>query len=108
MPSETPFFVEDIASAVGEIPADGILSRTVYKAANVRVVLFGFGAGQELTEHTSPYRATLIVGRGRLRVTVGAETFECAAGSCLIIPPQAPHGLYALEESAFLLLMTGA
>ncbi len=108
MQSETPFFIENVALEVGDIPADGIVSRTVYKAPNVRAVLFGFGAGQELSEHTSPYRATLMVGRGRLRITVGEEAFECAAGACLIIPPHAPHSVQALEESAFLLLMTGA
>ena len=36
-----------------QFAANGIVSRTLMRAPNVRVVLFGFAEGQELTEHTS-------------------------------------------------------
>ena len=34
-------------------PVDGILSRTLYNDERTKAVIFGFGAGQELSEHTS-------------------------------------------------------
>ena len=34
-------------------PQDGILSRTVFQDDKVKVVLFGFAVGQELSEHTA-------------------------------------------------------
>ena len=36
-----------------EPPADGILSRTIYQDDQIKVVVFGFGQGQELLEHTA-------------------------------------------------------
>jgi hypothetical protein len=36
-----------------EPPADGTLSRTVHQDSCLKAVLFGFAAGQELSEHTS-------------------------------------------------------
>ncbi len=73
-------FVEDLDAAIGPIPPDGIVSRTFYRAGRVRAVLFGMGAGQELTEHTTPYRALLVFVRGHARVEVAGETFECWKG----------------------------
>ena len=35
-----------------EPPADGILSRTIFQDDRVKAVIFGFGQGQELSEHT--------------------------------------------------------
>ncbi len=37
--------------------ANGIVSRTLLRTANSRVVLFGFAEGQELSEHTSTQHA---------------------------------------------------
>ena len=48
----------DIASLV-EIPPDGILTRTLYDDEQVKVILFGFDAGQELSEHTASMPAIL-------------------------------------------------
>lgn len=45
-------FVADVAAQT-EIPADGTLSRTLYRDEHVKVVLFAFDAGQELSEHTA-------------------------------------------------------
>ncbi|NND03248.1 MAG: hypothetical protein HKN91_10715, partial [Acidimicrobiia bacterium] len=42
----------DLAAEV-EIPTEGTLSKVIYKDDQVRLVLFAFDAGQELTEHTA-------------------------------------------------------
>lgn len=39
--------------------ANGVVSRTLLRTANSRVVLFGFAEGQELTEHTSTQSAVV-------------------------------------------------
>ena len=36
-----------------EPPADGILSKTIYQDDQIKAVVFGFGQGQELSEHTA-------------------------------------------------------
>ena len=43
--------VQDLLKEV-EIPPNGTLSRTLYRDDNVKIVLFGFAGGQELSQHT--------------------------------------------------------
>lgn len=50
-----PFhYVGSLADSV-EIPADGILSRTLYSNDRIKAVVFGFSAGQELSTTRRPY-----------------------------------------------------
>ena len=42
-----------------EPPADGILSRTLFNDDHVKAVIFGFGQGEELSEHTASMPAIL-------------------------------------------------
>ena len=65
-----------------EIPPHGILSRTIYSDAIVDVVLFGFDAGQKLSEHTASRPALLQVIRGNAELTLGSDTVEARDGSC--------------------------
>ncbi|MFA9566008.1 MAG: cupin, partial [Acidimicrobiales bacterium] len=62
----------DIAAEV-EIPQDGTLSRVLYKDERIRLVVFAFDAGQELTEHTASVPAVIQVVRGRFDLTLGDE-----------------------------------
>jgi hypothetical protein len=39
-----------------EPPAGCILSRTIFQDARLKAVVFGFGQGQELSEHTAANR----------------------------------------------------
>ena len=43
---------------------NGIVSRTLMRSPNGRVVLFGFAEGQELTEHTSTQQALIEILSG--------------------------------------------
>src|SRR3972149_6584847 len=52
-------FFENLASEIPEIPPDSIISRTIYGDEQVKVVLFGFAQGQELSEHTASQAALL-------------------------------------------------
>ena len=44
-------FIANLASLVPSIPADTIVSRTVYSDEQSKTILFAFAAGQELSEH---------------------------------------------------------
>lgn len=56
----------------------------------------------ELTEHANPGEASVYVLRGRVALTAGGETWEGRDGDLLIVP-DAPHGLRALQDSVVLL-----
>lgn len=56
-----------------EPPVDGILSRTVFQDDQVKAVLFGFGQGQELSEHTAAKPAMLFFVKGAATVGLGDD-----------------------------------
>jgi quercetin dioxygenase-like cupin family protein len=55
-----------------------------------------------LTEHANPGEASVHVLRGRVLLTAGEQTWEGRDGDLLIVP-DAPHSLQALQDSAVLL-----
>jgi quercetin dioxygenase-like cupin family protein len=97
----TSVALSDAAPAVGH----GIVSRTLLGTPELRVVLFTFAAGQELTEHTSTARALIQVLRGDGEFVVGGETRVLKAGDLLHLPPQMSHAVKANVEMTMLLTL---
>lgn len=85
---------------------NGIVSRTILRTPVSRVVLFGFSAGQELTEHTSTQHATVEVLSGRCEFQLSGKTHQLKAGHFLYMPPGAPHALKATEPFSMLLTLS--
>ncbi|RME90292.1 MAG: cupin domain-containing protein [Verrucomicrobia bacterium] len=83
----------------------GIVSRTVLQAETFRVVLFGFDAGQELTEHTTARPALVQILSGRCEWQLDGETRELKAGDVLYMPPGVPHAVRAIERFSMLLTL---
>lgn len=98
-------YYADLAAELTEIQADSIVSRTLHSAPNLKVILFGFAAGQELSEHTSARPAILHFVRGEATVTLGDETFAARPGSFAVMPPRLRHSITAQTEVVMLLLM---
>jgi quercetin dioxygenase-like cupin family protein len=94
----------DLAAEV-EPPADGTLSRTLYQDDGLKVVLFGFAAGQELSEHTASTPAIMHFLRGDAEVTLGADCVEAKAGTWVHMTAQLPHSIRATSPSVMLLLL---
>lgn len=88
-----------------EPPEDGILSRTVFQDAQVKAVLFGFGAGQELSEHTASKPAMLFFVSGEGTLGLGEDTKEAKAGSWTHMPANLPHSIRATTPLVLLLLL---
>ena len=97
-------YIADLAKQV-DIPVDGILSRTLYDDEQVKVVLFGFGAGQELSEHTASMPAILHIVQGEARLTLGDDSVEAEAGAWVHMPPGLQHGVHAKTPVVMLLLL---
>jgi quercetin dioxygenase-like cupin family protein len=91
-----------------DIPADGILSRTIYNDDHVKVVLFGFGAGQELSEHTASMPAILQIVQGEAQLGLGDDTVEAGAGAWVHMPAQLRHSVRAKTPLVMLLLLLKA
>ena len=84
---------------------ESTVSRTVLKAEGTRVVLFGFAAGQELTEHTAAVPILLQVLDGRLRIGADGQHVELTPGGMVHIGARVPHEILALEASRMTLVM---
>jgi len=96
--------IEDLGQTLATIPIDSIVSRTLHQEAGLRVILFGFAPGQELSEHSTPMTATLQIISGRATVTLGEECFDVGPGAWAQMPPKLPHSIRAQDEPVLLLL----
>lgn len=95
------------ADLVAEVepPADGTLSRTIFQDERLKAVLFGFAAGQELSEHTASMPAIMHFLRGDASVTLGSDTHQATAGTWIHMPAQLPHSIHAKTPTVMLLLL---
>jgi quercetin dioxygenase-like cupin family protein len=98
-------FIPDLIELMGEVSEDTIISRTVYRGGQLKAILFGFAAGQELSEHTAAKPAVIHFLKGEATVTIGDSSFVARAGSWLHMRPHVPHSIVASEPLAMLLLL---
>ncbi len=97
--------IETLEELLAEIPPDSIVSRTFHKDDQVRAILFGFDAGQELSEHTANLAATIQIVQGEARVTLGDDVHMLKAGAWVHMPPKLTHSVYATTPLIMLLTM---
>lgn len=102
IPPSTVF--PDLISAIN-ITEGATISKTLYQDDKLKVVLFGFGKGQELSEHTAGVPAILQFLDGKASVTLGQERLECEKNSFIHMPKGTPHSITAQEETRMLLIL---
>ena len=96
------------ASRVVDLVAyqDGsVVSRIILKRETGNVTLFAFDAGQELSEHTTPYDALVQVVDGEAAITIAGQPHRLRAGDMIIMPAHQPHALKAVSQFKMLLTM---
>ena len=91
-----------------EIPSDGILSRILLKNSDVNVTLFGFDAGQDLSEHTAASPAIIQILKGEATLTIAGEERAGGPGTWIYLPARTPHSLVAQTPVVMLLLLLKA
>jgi len=86
--------------------ADGsIVSKTLLNKKTGTLTLFAFDAGQGLSEHTSPYDATVMILDGQAKLTIGGKDALANAGEMVIMPAGIPHDVQAESRFKMLLIM---
>ena len=83
----------------------GIASRVLARTSGGNLTLFAFDAGQDLTEHTSPFDALAMVLEGSLILTIGGTEVPAKPGTIVRMPANVPHAVSAPEPARMLLLM---
>jgi quercetin dioxygenase-like cupin family protein len=94
----------DLAKEV-QPPDKGILSRTLYSDDRLKAVLFGFGQGEELSEHTASMPAVLHFLQGEAKLALGDDTVEARPGTWVHMPAGLRHSIQAKSPVVMLLLL---
>lgn len=100
-------FINRIIRLAGEIAhaPDAVVSKTIFKKKEGNLTLFAFDAGQELSEHTSPFDAIVQCVEGQGVLVVGGEETVLEPGELFIMPAGVPHNVIAREPFKMLLIM---
>lgn len=88
-------YIPNITESIPDIPNDSIVSKTIHSDNTVKIVLFGFADGQELSEHTASMPAILQILSGEARITIGEDSFDAQTGAWIHMPANLPHSIYA-------------
>jgi quercetin dioxygenase-like cupin family protein len=88
-----------------EYAASSVVSKTILDKKTGTLTLFAFDQGQGLSEHTSPYDATVQVVEGKAELIVGGTPHTVTAGQLFIMPASIPHSVRAVERFKMLLIM---
>lgn len=97
-------FLKDLQAEV-PVPENGILSRTVFNDDSLKIVAFGFSAGQELSAHTAPMAAVLYFVSGEAELTLGEDKQAAQAGTVVHMSPKLVHGILAKTPTVMMLMM---
>lgn len=94
----------DLAGMVDYAPG-AVVSKTVLDKKTGTLTVFSFDEGQGLSEHTSPYDATVMVLDGEATLMIAGEPVKVKAGEMAIMPANIPHDVRAEQPFKMLLIM---
>lgn len=97
----------DLARAVTR-PADGIMSRTIFQDSQIKAIVFGFGSGQELSEHTASKPAIMHFLDGEADITVDGQASRARPGTWVHMAAGVSHSIVADTPTTMLLLLLGS
>ena len=102
--SENYTHITNLAKEV-EPPEDGILTRTLLNDDNVKAVIFGFGQGEELSEHTASMPGILQFLQGEATLTLGDDSVQAQPGTWIHMEPNLKHSVKTKTQVVMLLLL---
>jgi quercetin dioxygenase-like cupin family protein len=98
-------YLTDLASQIKDIPPDTIVSKTLENNDSFKAVLFGFAAGQELSEHTASMPAILEFISGEAELTLGGKTMTAQPCTWVHMEANLSHSIKANVPTIMLLIL---
>jgi quercetin dioxygenase-like cupin family protein len=95
-------------TAIAEEKMNPLLSRWVIHTAHTTIARLWLGKGAVVPLHHHVNQQVCMVKSGALEFEMGGKRFVLKAGDVLVIPPDAPHSVVALEDSTATDLFTPA
>ncbi|WP_017324145.1 cupin domain-containing protein [Synechococcus sp. PCC 7336] len=89
-----------------EYPETGILSKVLLGDENCQYMLFCLATGSKIAEHRAPRNATIHVLEGSGKLTLNGQVISLEPGIFAVMPARTPHALTAIENLAFLLILS--
>lgn len=83
-------------------PVPGCRMRTPF-GQHLMLSYLEMDAGAEVPMHSHPHEQGGMLLRGKLQLTIGAETRVVEAGAMFLIPPNTPHRAVAVDGPAVVL-----
>lgn len=88
------------------IPENGILSKTLWEDDSIKILLFAFDTGQELSQHTASIPAIIQIIKGSATVGLADATpIPAPAGFFCYMEAKLPHSVYATSPMLMILQM---
>ncbi|MBT3337725.1 MAG: cupin domain-containing protein [Anaerolineae bacterium] len=84
---------------------NAVVSSQILRAETGNVTLFAFDAGQELSEHSTPFDALLQILDGEAEIIISGKSYNMQAGETIILPADEPHAVKATAQFKMLLTM---
>lgn len=98
-------YITDLKQQLSELPPDSILSQALHVDDQVKVTLFGFAPGQELSEHTAAHPAYLYVLEGSGELILEGDHLRAQPGTWVAMPAHLPHSVRASDRLLLLLVL---
>lgn len=80
-------------------PIKGIKQKTLVYGEKTLMTEFKLQKGSDIPRHSHPYEQTGYLIKGRIRLFIGSEEFECKPGDSWCIPSDEEHGANIIEDS---------
>ncbi|MBD3414060.1 MAG: cupin domain-containing protein [Candidatus Aminicenantes bacterium] len=88
-----------------EYSQGSVVSKTIIDKKSGTVTLFAFDKEQNLSEHTTPYDALVLVIDGEGEIIIDQKTHRVDTGSMILMPAHKPHAVNASSKFKMLLIM---
>jgi quercetin dioxygenase-like cupin family protein len=97
----------EVAGAIA-IQTGAVVSRVIFHDDRSEVTVFGFDAGEGLSEHRASRSAIVQVIKGRMEFIADGEQLDAGPGFWLHMEPETPHSLIASQPTVMLLTLIGS
>jgi quercetin dioxygenase-like cupin family protein len=85
----------------------GIHARILTKKPDFRVVLISMETAARLKEHHVDGTSSVQVLKGQIRYSTGGQAYDLQTGGLIVLGASIAHEVESLDESAFLLTISG-
>lgn len=82
---------------------DKMVTKTVFES-HYKMIVFALKKGQDLTPHSAPMDAPLLMLEGSAKISIGSNETIVSKGDIITLPKNLDHGVIPVTDCKFLLI----